>query len=176
MSAPVFGRPDVAEAKNLLVVTAGPEDVVKRCHPIYEAIGRQTFFAGTEQWQANAVKLYGNFMITSMIEAFGESFATLRKSNVAPQLFLDVMNALFASPMYANYGRIIVEEKFEPAGFALKLGFKDNRLAIETAREVAAPMPFASVIHDHFLSAIAVGQGDADWASLARIPAREAGL
>jgi 3-hydroxyisobutyrate dehydrogenase-like beta-hydroxyacid dehydrogenase len=176
VSAPVFGRPEAAQAKQLLVVAAGPTETVNRCHSVFSAIGRQTFVAGAEPWQANAVKLCGNFMIASMIESFGETYATLRKANVAPHMFLDVMNALFASPPYANYGRIIADEQFEPAGFALKLGFKDIRLALENAQECAAPMPVASLIRDHFLSAIALGQGDSDWSSLGRIAARNAGL
>ena len=176
LSAPVFGRPEAAAAKTLLVVVAGDAADIDRCRPVLESISRQTFVAGAEPWQANAVKLCGNFMIASMIETFGEAFATLRKANVAPHLFLDVMNALFASPVYANYGRIIAEEHFDPAGFALKLGFKDVRLVLETANECAAPMPLASLVRDHFLSAIALGQGESDWSSLARIAARNAGL
>jgi len=176
VSTPVFGRPEAAEAKKLLVVAAGPAQAVSRCQPVFDAIGRQTFVAGAEPWQANAVKLCGNFMIASMIETFGEAYATLRKANVAPHLFLDVMNALFASPVYANYGRIIADEQFEPAGFALKLGLKDMRLALETAQECVAPMPMASLIRDHLLAAAALGLGESDWASVARIAARNAGL
>ncbi len=176
VSAPVFGRPEAAEAKKLLVVAAGPTETVNRCQPVFDAIGRQTFIAGVEPWQANAVKLCGNFMIASMIESFGEACATLRKANVTPHLFVDVMNALFASPVYANYGRMIAEEQFEPAGFALKLGLKDIRLALETAQECVAPMPVASLIRDRFLAAIALGHGESDWSSLAKIAARDAGL
>ena len=176
VSAPVFGRPEAAEAKTLLVVAAGPAASVDRCRPVFDAVGRRTFIAGAEPWQANALKLCGNFMLASMIETFGEAYATLRKADVSPQLFLEVMNALFGSPVYANYGRIIAEEKFQPAGFALQLGLKDARLALETAQECASPMPLASLIRDHFLTAIALGQGEWDWASLARISARNAGL
>ena len=176
VSAPVFGRPDAAEAKRLLVVAAGPPQIIDRCRPVFEAIGRQSFIAGAEPWQANAVKLCGNFMIASMLESFGEACATLRKAGVAPRLFLEVINALFASPVYANYGRIITEEQFEPAGFALRLGLKDIRLVLETAEECAAPMPVASLVRDQILSALAFGQGESDWASLARTAARNAGL
>jgi 3-hydroxyisobutyrate dehydrogenase-like beta-hydroxyacid dehydrogenase len=176
LSAPVFGRPDAAEAAKLLVVAAGPPDPVERCRPLFDAIGRQTFVAGTEPWQANAVKLCGNFMIASLIEAFGEANATLRKAGVTPQLFLEIMNALMASPIYANYGRMIAEEQFEPAGFALALGLKDVRLALAVADELAAPMPLASLLKDHFLSALAAGQADLDWSSMSRVAARNAGL
>jgi 3-hydroxyisobutyrate dehydrogenase-like beta-hydroxyacid dehydrogenase len=176
VSAPVFGRPEAAEAKKLLVIAAGQEDTVSRCQPVFDAIGRQTFVAGTAPWQANAVKLCGNFMIASMLESFGEAMALLRKASVPPQLFLEAMNGLFASPVYANYGKMIAEERFEPAGFALKLGLKDIRLVLETALELSAPMPVADVIREHLVAAMAAGQSDADWSSLARISARDAGL
>ena len=176
LSAPVFGRPDAAQSGKLIVVAAGPGELVEFCRPLFDAIGRQTSVAGAEPWQANAVKLCGNFMLASMIEAFGEAYATLRKAGVEPTVFQEVINGLFASPVYANYGRLIAEERFSPAGFALKLALKDMRLALETADECAAPMPLASLIRDHFLSAVAHGQADLDWSSMALVPARNAGL
>jgi 3-hydroxyisobutyrate dehydrogenase-like beta-hydroxyacid dehydrogenase len=176
LSVPVFGRPEVAEAKKLLVVAAGPSELVERCRPLFDAVGRQTFVVGTDPWQANVAKLCGNFMLISMIEAFGEAYATLRKAGVAPQSFLEIMNALLGSPVIANYGRIIAQEEFEPAGFALQLGLKDVRLVLAAADECAAPMPLASLVHDHLLSALAQGQGEMDWSSVARVVARNAGL
>jgi 3-hydroxyisobutyrate dehydrogenase-like beta-hydroxyacid dehydrogenase len=139
------------------------------------AIGRQTFVVGSDPSQANAAKLCGNFMIAAMLEAFGEAFATLRKAGVPPHAFLEVMSTLFGSPVYANYGRLVADEKFEPAGFALRLGLKDVRLLLETADEFAAPMPLASLIRDHLLSAMAHGQADLDWSSVTRVAARSAG-
>jgi 3-hydroxyisobutyrate dehydrogenase-like beta-hydroxyacid dehydrogenase len=176
LSAPVFGRPEAAEGKKLLVVVAGKQELVGRFDPLFDAVGRQTFVVGAEPWQANALKLCGNFMIASMLESFSEAFATLRKAEVAPRTFLEIMSTLFGSPVYSNYGRIIVEDKFEPVGFALRLGLKDVRLMLQTAEECAAPMPLASLIHDQLLSAMAHGQAEQDWASLAKVAARNAGL
>jgi 3-hydroxyisobutyrate dehydrogenase-like beta-hydroxyacid dehydrogenase len=176
LSAPVFGRPDVAETGKLLVVAGGPPRLAERLRPLFEAVGRQTFLAGAEPWQANALKLCGNFMIASMLEAFGEAMANLRKAKVEPHLFVDTMSALFGSPVYANYGRIIADERFEPAGFELRLGFKDIRLVLETAQECEAPMPMASLIRDHLLSAMALGQANLDWSGITKVSARNAGL
>jgi 3-hydroxyisobutyrate dehydrogenase-like beta-hydroxyacid dehydrogenase len=176
VSAPVFGRPDAVEARQLVVVAAGEASAVDRCRPLFDAIGRVTFVAGPEPWQANAVKLCGNFMIASMLETFGEAYATLRKAGVDPHLFLDAMNALFGSSVYANYGKIIADERFQPAGFALKLGLKDIRLALETAQECVSPMPLASLLRDRLLTAAAQGQTDMDWSSVALVSAREAGI
>jgi 3-hydroxyisobutyrate dehydrogenase-like beta-hydroxyacid dehydrogenase len=176
LSTPVFGRPDAAEAKRLLVVAAGAPELIDRCRPVFDAVGRQTFVAGDEPWQANAVKLCGNFMLASMLETFGEAYATLRKAGVDPHLFLETMNALFASPVYANYGRIAADRQFAPAGFALRLGLKDVRLVLETAQECSSPMPIASLVRDHLLSAMAHGQADLDWSSVTQVSARSAGL
>ena len=176
LSAPVFGRPEAAEAKKLVVVPAGPDDIVARCRPVFDAIGRLTVVAGPEPWQANALKLCGNVMLAGMIGTFAETFAVLRKAGVEPKTFLEAVNALFASPVYANYGALMAEERFHPAGFALRLGLKDVRLALETGFECGAPMPVAGTVRDQFLAAVSAGLGDADWSAVARVAARNAGL
>ena len=176
LSAPVFGRPDAALTKKLIVVAAGEANVIERCRPLLDAIGRQTFSVGHEPWQANAVKVCGNFMIASLLEEFGETFAVMRKSGIDHHVFLSVISELFGSPIYKNYGGAIAQQQFEPAGFALKLGLKDVRLALDAAGEVGAPMPFASILRDHFISAMADGQQDFDWSSVALVSARNAGL
>jgi 3-hydroxyisobutyrate dehydrogenase-like beta-hydroxyacid dehydrogenase len=71
---------------------------------------------------------------------------------------------------------MIADEKFEPAGFALPLGYKDVRLVLELAQDVKAPMPMASVIRDQMMAALANGQERQDWSSVARVAARNAGL
>lgn len=176
VAAPVFGRPDAAASKKLIVVAAGEAARVESLKPVFEAIGRKTFVAGPEPWSANAFKLCGNFMISSVLETFGEAFTTLRKAGLNHREFLAVMIELFGSPVYQNYGKTIAEQKYEPAGFDLKLGFKDIRQMIEFAQGLPCPMPLASVVRDQFLSGMANGQENMDWSSLERVVARSAGL
>ena len=176
LSVPVFGRPEAAEAKRLIVVAAGDADAIDRVRPLFDAIGRATFVVGAEPWQANAVKLCGNFMLASMLETFGEAFATTRKAGVAPQQFLEIMNTLFGSPVYQGYGGAIANEKFEPAGFRLALGLKDITLALETATASSMPMPLASFLRYRWLSAVTKGRENMDWSAVALGIAEEAGL
>ncbi len=177
VAAPVFGRPEAAEGKKLIVIAAGPADLVKRCQPLFEAIGRRTFVVSDQPWQANAVKLCGNFMIASMVESFSEAFTTIAKSGMERSAFLEIMSELFGSPVYRTYGRSIVERNYDTdAGFALQLALKDVRLVLELAEQVGAPMPAASLVRDHLLSAVANGQGNQDWSSLELVSARAAGL
>ena len=71
---------------------------------------------------------------------------------------------------------MIAAQKFEPVGFKLPLGLKDNRLLLEAAEEAAVPMPMASLVRDRFIAAIAQGLGEADWSAIALLAARSAGL
>ncbi len=177
VSAPVFGRPEAAQAAKLFIVAAGAPDAVDRCKPLFSAIGQQTFVMGSEPFMANVVKLSGNFLIASVIECVGEAVALVRKHGVDPKQYVDMLTStLFAAPVYKTYGNLIVDQKFEPAGFKLKLGLKDVRLALAAGEMVDAPLPVASLLRDHALSAIANGMGDLDWSSLALVAAKNAGL
>lgn len=177
VAAPVFGRPEAAAGARLVVVAAGTTEVIERCRPLLEAVSRKVAAVGAEAPSANTVKLAGNFMIAAMLEALGEAFALVQKSGVAPALFLEIVNgSLFQSPVYENYGKIIVEQRFEPAGFKLALGLKDVRLALAAADAAAVPMPLASLLRDNMLALLAQGRGEMDWAAVAQVASRNAGL
>ena len=177
VAAPVFGRPEAAAAAKLFVVAAGPAAQLVRCQPLFDAIGQRTFVVGDKPSSANLVKLSGNFLLAAMIECLGEAFALTRKGGIEPHLYLEILTStLFSAPAYKTYGTIIADQKYEPAGFKMSLGLKDIRLALAAADALAAPMPVASLVHDHFLSGVAQGAGDSDWSALARLAAANAGL
>jgi 3-hydroxyisobutyrate dehydrogenase-like beta-hydroxyacid dehydrogenase len=177
VAAPVFGRPEAAAAAKLFIIAAGNEAAIGRIQPLLNAMGQKTFVIGEKPSQANVVKLSGNFLIGSVIECLGEAFALTRKSGIDPHRYLEVVTGtLFSAPVYKTYGGLIAEEKYEPAGFKMRLGLKDLRLALAAAEAVAAPMPVASLVHDHFLSGVAQGKGDTDWSGLAGLVAKNAGL
>jgi 3-hydroxyisobutyrate dehydrogenase-like beta-hydroxyacid dehydrogenase len=177
VAAPVFGRPDAAAAAKLFVVAAGPAAQIDRCRPLFDALGQRTFPVGEDAPAANVAKLAGNFLITTMIESLAESFALVRKSGMDAGSFLDILTgSLFNVPIYRIYGGMIAADTFEPVGFKLPLGLKDNRLLLAAAEEVAVAMPMASLVRDRFLTALAHGLGEADWAAIARVSFQDAGL
>ena len=116
-------------------------------------------------------------MLTTIIEGLAEAFALTRKSNLDPNVLLDVLTgSLFPIPVYKNYGNMIAADQFEPAGFKLPLGLKDNRLVLQAAEQLSVPMPMASLIRDRFLAALSMGLSESDWAAIARVSFKEAGL
>jgi len=177
VSAPVFGRPDAAAAGKLFIVAAGAPDAVAACQSLFDAMGQRTFRVGDDPKAANLVKLSGNFLIASVIEALGEAMALVRKAGIDPRQYLELLTStLFTAPVYKTYGGQIAEQKFEPAGFAAPLGEKDIRLALAAAETLRVPMPLASLLHDRFLALLARGGDALDWSAIGQLAANDAGL
>lgn len=177
VAAPAFGRPEVAAAAQLYIVAAGEAEPVDRCRPLFDAMGQKTFILGGFPPAANLVKLGGNFLIASVIECLGEAIALMRKADVPAHRFLEILTeSLFSAPAYKTYGRLILEEDYQPAGFSIPLALKDIRSVLAAAEAKAVPMPVASLVHDRFLTAVARGNSDLDWSALARLAAEDAGL
>jgi 3-hydroxyisobutyrate dehydrogenase-like beta-hydroxyacid dehydrogenase len=176
VTAPVFGRPEAAEAAKLFVVAAADPAVLGTVSPIFEAIGQRTFVVSDDPKAASLVKLSGNFLIASVIESLGEAMALVGKAGVDKQQYLDLLTStLFGAPVYATYGGLIAREEFEPAGFAATLGLKDVRLALAAGDELQVPLPIASLLRDRFLTLLAHGGGQLDWSAVGALSAWEAG-
>lgn len=175
--APVFGRPEAAAAAKLFIVAAGTSDAMARAEPVLNAMGQRTFVVSEAPKAANLVKLGGNFLLAAVIESLGEAMALAEKGGVDRHAFLDVMTStLFDVPVYRNYGGLIANRKFAPAGFAAPLGAKDIGLALAAGDALKAPMPLASLLRDRFLTLLASGGTDLDWSAMGALAARDAGL
>jgi 3-hydroxyisobutyrate dehydrogenase-like beta-hydroxyacid dehydrogenase len=177
VAAPVFGRPDAAEAAKLFIPVAGPAQAVERIEPLLAAIGQKTVRFGEDPVQAAMVKISGNFMLQTAIEGLAEALALVRKHGVDPAQYIDFMTStLFSAPLYKIYGSAIVEQRYEPAGFALPLALKDTKLALAAADEAGIPLPLADLIRDRFLIGLSRGWDNLDMAALGKVAAENAGL
>jgi 3-hydroxyisobutyrate dehydrogenase-like beta-hydroxyacid dehydrogenase len=176
VAAPVFGRPDAAEAAKLFVVAAGEATRVEEVSPALDAIGQRTFVVSDRPKAASLVKLTGNFLIASVVEALGEAMALVAKDGVDKHQYLEILTStLFSAPVYKTYGGLIADEQFVPAGFATTLGQKDIRLVLAAAEELNVPLPIASLLRDRFLTLLANGGADLDWSAVGALAAWEAG-
>jgi 3-hydroxyisobutyrate dehydrogenase-like beta-hydroxyacid dehydrogenase len=177
MCAPVFGRPEAAAAGKLFIVAAGDPADVAVAGPVFSAAGQRVFSIGSKPSAASLVKLCGNFMILSAIESLAEAMTLAEKGGVAKAQLLEVLTgSLFNAPVFHNYGKILVDGKFKPAGFAAPLGLKDMRLAGQSAEKLRVPMPLLSLLRDHLLQTIAVEGEDIDWSGIALTIAKNGGL
>lgn len=177
VAAPVFGRPDAAAARKLWICLSGAQAARNRARPILEALGQRVQEFGDAPDAANIVKLSGNFMILSAIEAMAEAMALCEKNGIDRRAVYDFFtSANFACPAYQAYGRILAERTYDPAGFVLELGMKDIRLARETAAASKVPMPVADFLFLRLQEAVARGRGQLDWSAIELATAEAAGI
>jgi 3-hydroxyisobutyrate dehydrogenase-like beta-hydroxyacid dehydrogenase len=175
VAAPVFGRPEAAAAARLFIVAAGDPAAVEACQPLFGAMGQKVLPIGTEPAAANLVKLSGNFLLASAIEALGEAIALVGKAGVDRQTFVDLLaSTIFPAPAYKTYGDLIADNKFQPANFAAPLGFKDIRLTLAAAESLRVPMPLGSLLHARFLRVLAHGGDNLDWAAVGGLATQDA--
>jgi len=164
VGAPVFGRPNVAELGRLWIVVAGKESAVERARPALEPMARGISVVGTEPRQAHAVKLGGNFLISAMTYALSEGFVYAEGQGIEPEIFFETVNsALFQSPFYAAYSKVMLHPPEKP-GATIELGEKDTRLLREAAAERNTRLTLADALAQMFVEAKAAGLGQEDWA------------
>jgi 3-hydroxyisobutyrate dehydrogenase-like beta-hydroxyacid dehydrogenase len=164
VAAPVFGRPNVAAEGRLWIVVAGAEEAVARARPLLEPLSRGISVIGTEPRQAHALKLGGNFLISAMIHSLGEAFVYAKGQGIDAAVFLGtVNNALFQSPLYAAYGKVMLDPPSEP-GATMDLGAKDLRLLQQAAAGRGTALSLADNLTNVFREAQQSGLGQEDWA------------
>ncbi len=178
VSAPVFGRPDVAAARKLFIMAAGADEHLKIAVPLLEQLGQSVGIVGADPAQANLVKLIGNFMLSVIIETLGEACGVAGKAGIDPMHLVGLLtNTIFNAPPYKVYGQLIASQRFQPPGFSLLLGQKDNRLMLAAADALGVPLPLASMLHERFLAARSKGIGaEYDWSAVALCALAEAGM
>ena len=176
VAAPIFGRPQAAEAGQLTVVAAGPAAVIEKHRPMLGAFASRVVVIGENPPQASTVKLLGNFLIASLIESLAEMVALARRSGLDPEKVLDLLtSSLFPAPIYKTYGKLIIEAKHEQPGFTVRLGLKDVDLVRAAARARGVGMPLADLIADRLQTAVSRGLQDLDWSALGRVAAEVSG-
>jgi len=165
VGAPVFGRPNVAEEGKLWTVVGGQKDPVEKVRPLLEIFSRGITVVSDQPWSAHAMKLGGNFMISAMIASLTEGFVYAESMGIEPAVFLEtVNNALFRSPFYEAYGKIMLHPP-ENAGGTIALGVKDTGLFREAAQSTNIKTPLADIFNAHFRQAMEAGMKDQDWAA-----------
>jgi 3-hydroxyisobutyrate dehydrogenase-like beta-hydroxyacid dehydrogenase len=175
ISAPVFGRPEAAAAAKLFIVAGGNAETLRVCQPIFDAIGQKTFPIGAEPRIANLIKLSGNFLTASVMEAMGEAIALVGKAGVDRNAYVELItSSIFPAPSYRTYGNLIASSRFQPAAFLAPLGYKDIGLTLAAADSLQVPMPLAGLLRDRFLRLLAHGGENMDWSAIGGLATEDA--
>ncbi|MGW7252607.1 NAD(P)-dependent oxidoreductase [Streptomyces sp. NPDC054834] len=166
--APVLGTRQPAEAGQLTVLAAGPEEGRKTVTPVFDAVGARTVWAGEDAAAAGAtrLKLVANSWVLAATAAAGEVLALSKALGVDPQSFFDLIEG---GPLDMGYLRaksqLVLEGRLTPAQFAVATAEKDARLIVRAGERGGARLDVAEAAAERFARAAAQGHADEDMAA-----------
>lgn len=175
LDAPVFGSKNESAAGGLWIVVGGKRDVFERVKPILEPLSETIHYLG-DTGKGAAMKLIGNSIVATQIEALGEAMVLATKAGLNPKDVLDVLHVVdFRSPIFDGMGKTLVNRDFTPS-FALKHMLKDANLIARFAQDLNSPMPAAALVRETIKAAVNQGWGEENASALIKALELEAGV
>lgn len=170
LSAPVLGRPNLAESGTLTIFLSGNRFAKAWALPLLTPLGT-VHDVGEAIETGPVLKLAANSLVVAALEAMAQAASFLRAHGLdaAQGLPLLAETPLFAGAIYREYGAMIGSEQYTPAWFPVPLGLKDVSLMLESAAEQQCPMPSAHLAYEHLQQAQQAGWESLDWSVLARV-------
>ncbi|KAJ3829369.1 NAD(P)-binding protein [Lentinula raphanica] len=163
ISSPVFGRPNVADKAQLLIVMAGEYRSKKEvAYLLVPSVGRKVIDLGENVEKAPTFKLLGNSMILGAVEVIAEAF-TLGKSVCTPSSMaltissLIIVVEILPAPGLMGYADRMTRDHYDGVdGFSLDGGIKDASHIRHLTAKYNSPMPIIDVAHQHLVTARAI--------------------
>jgi 3-hydroxyisobutyrate dehydrogenase len=153
LDIPVMGGPNVAITGDLVMMVSGDKNSYEYCKNIFEKIANKIFFLG-ENGIAHSVKLAMNLQITMLALALSEGITLLKKSNVDPKIFLEILNSTyFKTGMSEKKAYKMIEGKYD-ATFTLANLKKDISTMTGTAKSLGIELPMISKAEEVYENAI----------------------
>ena len=114
LDIPVMGGPNVAITGDLVMMVSGNKESYEQCKNVFENIANKIFFLGKDG-TAHSVKLAMNLQITMLALALSEGITLVKKAEVNPKVFLDILNSTyFKTGMSENKAFNMINDQFLP--------------------------------------------------------------
>ncbi len=175
LEAPVFGSKNEAANAGLWIVAGGDRDLYDEVLPVLQALSETTHYMGGTG-MGTSMKLVGNLIVASQLEALGEAMVLATKAGLDPEDVLGVLHVTdFKSPIFDGVGPALIRRDFEKH-FALKLMLKDANLIARFAQDLNVPIPASAAIRENIKAAVNKGWGEQNASALIRNLEEQAGV
>ncbi|KAJ4472579.1 NAD(P)-binding protein [Lentinula edodes] len=158
LSCPVFGRPNVADKAQLLIVMAGEYRSKKEvAYLLVPAVGRKVIDLGENVEKAPTFKLLGNSMILGAVEVIAEAYTLGDKAGIEAGRIQDLIGEILPAPGLMGYADRMARDDYNGEdGFSLEGGIKDASHIRHLTAKYSAPMPMIDIAHQRLITARAI--------------------
>ena len=165
LDIPVMGGPNVAISGNLVMMVSGNKESFDHCKNVFEKIANKVFFLG-ESGVAHSVKLAMNLQITMLALALSEGIILMKKANVDPKIFLEILNSTyFKTGMSEKKAFKMVDSKYD-ATFTLSNLKKDISTITSAAESLGIQLPMIKKAEQVYENAVKEGFGEIDYTGI----------
>ncbi len=165
LDIPVMGGPNVAITGDLVMMASGNKESFDHCKNVLEKIANKVFFLG-ESGVAHTVKLAMNLQITMLALALSEGITLVKKANVDPKIFLEILNSTyFKTGMSEKKAYKMIEGKYD-ATFTLANLKKDINTITSAAKSLGIELPMIKKAEEVYENALNDGFGKMDYTGI----------
>jgi 3-hydroxyisobutyrate dehydrogenase-like beta-hydroxyacid dehydrogenase len=175
LDAPVFGSKGEANSGGLWIIVGGNKETFDEAQEVLAPISETTHYMG-QSGNGTKMKLVGNLIVASQLEALGEALTLAKKAGLELQDVLDVLRVTdFKSPIFDGVGAAVLADDYSPS-FALKLMLKDANLIKTFADSLSSPIPSTEVTRSVIAEAVDKGWGEENASALIKVISERAGV
>ena len=165
LDIPVMGGPKAVVTGDLVMMVSGNKDSFEYCKKVFENIANKVFFLG-DAGVAHLVKLAMNLQITMLALALSEGIILVKKSDVDPRIFLEILNSTyFKTGMSEKKAYNMIDGKFD-ATFTLANLKKDITIINKAAKELGITLPMIKKAEQIYENALNEGLGEIDYTGI----------
>ena len=166
LDAPVSGGFQGAENATLSIMVGGKADVLERCRPVLEAMGKTISHIGGHG-AGQVCKICNQVAVAINIQAVAEALTLAKKNGVDPAKVRTALLGGFAQSRALDlHGQRFLEGNYA-AGFRVTLQRKDLRLALENGSATGTVLPATALIQQLYGVLDATGRANLDNSALA---------
>ncbi|WP_285424603.1 NAD(P)-dependent oxidoreductase [Pseudomonas sp. efr-133-TYG-103a] len=142
LDAPVSGGVKRAVDGSLAILVGGDAEVMQRCRPVLDAMGKNILHIG-EAGSGHAAKALNNFVSAAGLMATVEALHVAKRFGIDPGVMVDVLNASSGgSNTSLNKARQFMLSGTFGSGFSMQLMNKDLKIAKGLSDALDYPMIF----------------------------------
>ena len=165
LDIPVMGGPNVAISGNLVMMASGNKESFDNCKNVFDKIANKVFFLG-ESGVAHSIKLAMNLQITMLALALSEGITLVKKANVDPKIFLEILNSTyFKAGMSEKKAYKMIDGKYDTT-FTLANLKKDISTITNAAKSLGIELPMIKKAEEVYENAVKEGFGETDYTGI----------
>ncbi len=152
LDAPVTGTRLRATTGELGIMVGGDWQLLERCRPILETMGKITYCG--ELGMGQVVKLVNNIALMINLQGAYEAISWGIKNGADEKLLVELMKTGTANSWVLQNWEFVKSMNVDPPPVTFYLGAKDLDYALEIARGMEQPCPLAQLCKERFLAGV----------------------